>query len=52
MGLFTGAKANLRDYSGHLALHYLKMKEPEGSEEYGELGEELCFLILAPSWQR
>eukprot|EP00066_Takifugu_rubripes_P011862 XP_011601128.1 PREDICTED: ankyrin repeat domain-containing protein SOWAHA-like [Takifugu rubripes] len=32
-----GAKANLRDYSGHLALHYLKMKEPEGSEDYGEL---------------
>uniref|UniRef100_A0AAV2LZ85 Uncharacterized protein n=1 Tax=Knipowitschia caucasica TaxID=637954 RepID=A0AAV2LZ85_KNICA len=28
-----GAKENLRDYSGHLALHYLNIKEPEVSEE-------------------
>lgn len=34
-----GAKANLRDYSGHLAFYYLKMKEPEGAEEDGELRE-------------
>lgn len=50
MCLFIGAKADLRDYSGHLALQYLKMKEPEGSEEYGELGEDSCFLSLAPFW--
>lgn len=29
----------MRDYSGHLAFHYLKMKEPDGPEEYGELRE-------------
>lgn len=40
--LFTGAKTNLRDYSGHLAFYYLKMKEPEGPEEDGELRE--CLL--------
>ncbi|XP_074538481.1 uncharacterized protein LOC141799950 [Halichoeres trimaculatus] len=28
-----GAKENLRDYSGHLACHYLKIKEPEAPEE-------------------
>ncbi|KAJ0064812.1 hypothetical protein NL108_015589, partial [Boleophthalmus pectinirostris] len=28
-----GAKENLRDYSGHLAFHYLNIKEPEVSEE-------------------
>ncbi|KAF3860911.1 hypothetical protein F7725_001166 [Dissostichus mawsoni] len=28
-----GAKENLRDYSGHLAGHYLNIKEPEGPEE-------------------
>uniref|UniRef100_A0A3Q3XBG9 Uncharacterized protein n=1 Tax=Mola mola TaxID=94237 RepID=A0A3Q3XBG9_MOLML len=28
-----GAKANLRDYSGHLACHYLKIKEPESPED-------------------
>uniref|UniRef100_A0A8C9YYU4 Uncharacterized protein n=1 Tax=Sander lucioperca TaxID=283035 RepID=A0A8C9YYU4_SANLU len=27
-----GAKENLRDYSGHLACHYLNIKEPEESE--------------------
>ncbi|XP_053174446.1 ankyrin repeat domain-containing protein SOWAHA [Scomber japonicus] len=32
-----GAKENLRDYSGHLALHYLNIKEPEGPEEECEL---------------
>ncbi|XP_070695233.1 ankyrin repeat domain-containing protein SOWAHC [Pempheris klunzingeri] len=32
-----GAKENLRDYSGHLAFHYLNMKEPEGPEEECEL---------------
>ncbi|KAK2897212.1 hypothetical protein Q8A73_013592 [Channa argus] len=32
-----GAKANLRDYSGHLASHYLHIKEPEGPEEDCEL---------------
>lgn len=39
MWLFTGAKADLRDYSGHLAFYYLKTKEPEGSEEDSELRE-------------
>ncbi|XP_068997885.1 ankyrin repeat domain-containing protein SOWAHC [Embiotoca jacksoni] len=32
-----GAKENLRDYSGHLACHYLNNKEPEGPEEDCEL---------------
>ncbi|TMS16739.1 Ankyrin repeat domain-containing protein SOWAHC [Larimichthys crocea] len=33
-----GAKENLRDYSGHLALHYLNIKEPgEGLEEDCEI---------------
>ncbi|XP_073325699.1 uncharacterized protein [Pagrus major] len=32
-----GAKENLRDYSGRLALHYLNIKEPEGPEEDCEL---------------
>ncbi|XP_044067665.1 ankyrin repeat domain-containing protein SOWAHA isoform X7 [Siniperca chuatsi] len=32
-----GAKENLRDYSGHLACHYLNIKEPEGPEEDCEL---------------
>ncbi|TDH10153.1 hypothetical protein EPR50_G00072110 [Perca flavescens] len=32
-----GAKDNLRDYSGHLARHYLNIKEPEGPEEDCEL---------------
>nr|XP_019960817.1 PREDICTED: ankyrin repeat domain-containing protein SOWAHB-like [Paralichthys olivaceus] len=32
-----GAKENLRDYSGHLAFHYLNVKEPEGPEEECEL---------------
>ncbi|KAM4610631.1 ankyrin repeat domain-containing protein SOWAHA [Polymixia lowei] len=32
-----GAKENLRDYSGHLAGHYLNIREPEGPEEDGEL---------------
>uniref|UniRef100_A0A3Q1CX63 SOWAHA-C winged helix-turn-helix domain-containing protein n=1 Tax=Amphiprion ocellaris TaxID=80972 RepID=A0A3Q1CX63_AMPOC len=32
-----GAKENLRDYSGHLAGHYLNIKEPEGPEEDCEL---------------
>nr|XP_057907897.1 acyl-CoA-binding domain-containing protein 6 [Doryrhamphus excisus] len=32
-----GAKENLRDYSGHLALHYLKPKEAECPEEDCEL---------------
>ncbi|XP_022045479.1 ankyrin repeat domain-containing protein SOWAHC [Acanthochromis polyacanthus] len=32
-----GAKENLRDYSGHLADHYLNIKEPEGPEEDCEL---------------
>ncbi|KAG7239279.1 hypothetical protein INR49_029367 [Caranx melampygus] len=31
------AKENLRDYSGHLACHYLNIKEPEGPEEECEL---------------
>ncbi|XP_062247832.1 ankyrin repeat domain-containing protein SOWAHA [Platichthys flesus] len=34
-----GAKENLRDYSGHLAFHYLNVKEPEGPEEEVELPE-------------
>ncbi|CAB1414110.1 unnamed protein product [Pleuronectes platessa] len=34
-----GAKENLRDYSGHLAFHYLNVKEPEGPEEEIELPE-------------
>ncbi|XP_037136415.1 ankyrin repeat domain-containing protein SOWAHA isoform X2 [Syngnathus acus] len=34
-----GAKENLRDYSGHLALHYLNPKEAEGPEEDCELPE-------------
>ncbi|KAF3697289.1 Ankyrin repeat domain-containing protein SOWAHC [Channa argus] len=38
-----GAKANLRDYSGHLASHYLHIKEPEGPEEDCELRE--CFIL-------
>ncbi|XP_034733184.1 ankyrin repeat domain-containing protein SOWAHB isoform X2 [Etheostoma cragini] len=32
-----GAKENVRDYSGHLACHYLNIKEPEGPEEDCEL---------------
>lgn len=32
-----GAKENLRDYSGHLACHYLNIKESEGPEEDCEL---------------
>ncbi|XP_034552174.1 ankyrin repeat domain-containing protein SOWAHA isoform X2 [Notolabrus celidotus] len=32
-----GAKENLRDYSGHLACQYLKIKEPEAPEEDCEL---------------
>ncbi|CAJ1084483.1 ankyrin repeat domain-containing protein SOWAHA isoform X3 [Xyrichtys novacula] len=32
-----GAKENLRDYSGHLAGHYLKIKEPEAPEEDCEI---------------
>ncbi|XP_044206597.1 ankyrin repeat domain-containing protein SOWAHA [Thunnus albacares] len=32
-----GAKENLRDYSGHLACHYLNIREPEGPEEDCEL---------------
>lgn len=44
MCVFPGAKANLRDYSGHLAFHYLKMKEPDGPEEDGELRERLFLL--------
>ncbi|KAJ4933901.1 hypothetical protein JOQ06_006710 [Pogonophryne albipinna] len=32
-----GAKENLRDYSGHLAGHYLNIREPEGPEEECEL---------------
>ncbi|XP_036960029.1 ankyrin repeat domain-containing protein SOWAHB isoform X3 [Acanthopagrus latus] len=32
-----GAKENLRDYSGRLALHYLNVKEPECPEEDCEL---------------
>ncbi|XP_028266275.1 ankyrin repeat domain-containing protein SOWAHA isoform X2 [Parambassis ranga] len=32
-----GAKKNLRDYSGHLACHYLNIKEAEGPEEECEL---------------
>ncbi|XP_029362842.1 ankyrin repeat domain-containing protein SOWAHB [Echeneis naucrates] len=32
-----GAKENLRDYSGHLACHYLNIKEPEAAEEESEL---------------
>ncbi|XP_058499100.1 ankyrin repeat domain-containing protein SOWAHA [Solea solea] len=34
-----GAKENLRDYSGHLANHYLNIKEPEAPEEECELPE-------------
>ncbi|XP_030589940.1 ankyrin repeat domain-containing protein SOWAHC [Archocentrus centrarchus] len=32
-----GAKENLRDYSGHLACHYLNIKEAEGPDEDCEL---------------
>uniref|UniRef100_A0A8C5HS98 SOWAHA-C winged helix-turn-helix domain-containing protein n=1 Tax=Gouania willdenowi TaxID=441366 RepID=A0A8C5HS98_GOUWI len=32
-----GAKENLRDYSGHLACHYLNTKEEEGREEECDL---------------
>ncbi|KAF0035930.1 hypothetical protein F2P81_011242 [Scophthalmus maximus] len=32
-----GAKEDLRDYSGHLAGHYLNIREPEGAEEDCEL---------------
>ncbi|XP_047428660.1 ankyrin repeat domain-containing protein SOWAHB isoform X2 [Mugil cephalus] len=32
-----GAKENVRDYSGHLACHYLNIKEPDGPEEDCEL---------------
>ncbi|XP_029911321.1 ankyrin repeat domain-containing protein SOWAHA isoform X1 [Myripristis murdjan] len=32
-----GAKENLRDYSGHLACHYLNIRQPEGPEEDSEL---------------
>ncbi|XP_061128368.1 uncharacterized protein LOC133150086 [Syngnathus typhle] len=35
-----GAKENLRDYSGRLALHYLNPKEAEGPEEDCELPAE------------
>ncbi|XP_051914616.1 ankyrin repeat domain-containing protein SOWAHC [Hippocampus zosterae] len=35
-----GAKENLRDYSGHLALHYLNPKEADGPEEDCELPAE------------
>ena len=37
----SGAKENLRDYSGRLALHYLNIKEPECPEEDCELREFL-----------
>ncbi|XP_019721634.1 ankyrin repeat domain-containing protein SOWAHA isoform X2 [Hippocampus comes] len=35
-----GAKENLRDYSGHLALQYLNPKEADGAEEDCELPAE------------
>ncbi|KAG8002431.1 Ankyrin repeat domain-containing protein SOWAHB [Nibea albiflora] len=35
-----GAKENLRDYSGHLAFHYLNIKEP------GESLEEDCEILI------
>lgn len=37
----SGAKENLRDYSGRLALQYLNIKEPECPEEDCELREFL-----------
>lgn len=43
----SGANANLRDYSGHIAFHYLKTQEPEGPEEDSELCE--C-LMLTHFW--
>lgn len=37
--VLPGAKENLRDYSGHLACHYLNIKEAEGPDEDCELRE-------------
>lgn len=43
---FSGAKANLRDYSGRLASHYMKIKEPEGPEDETDLCECLRLMVL------
>lgn len=42
----SGAKENLRDYSGHFAVHYLSAKEPEAPEDELELREFLVLLLL------
>lgn len=44
--VFSGAKANLRDYSGRLASHYMKIKEPEGPEDETDLCECLRPMVL------
>lgn len=42
---FSGAKANLRDYSGRLASHYMKIKEPEAPEDETDLCECLKLMV-------
>lgn len=44
--VLPGAKENLRDYSGHLACHYLNIKEAEGPDEDCELREWMILLVL------
>lgn len=42
----SGAKENVRDYSGHLAGHYLNNKEAEVQDEESELRECLRSTII------
>lgn len=42
----SGAKENLRDYSGHFAGHYLNIKEEEGPEGDCELRESLLLSLV------
>lgn len=44
MNMFTGAKENLRDYSGHLAYHYLNLRETQLQDH--ELCESISSLYL------
>lgn len=50
----SGAKENLRDYSGRLALQYLNIKEPECPEEDCELREFLTLTnyLMNNKWLR
>lgn len=43
--MLSGAKENVRDYSGHLPGHYLNIKDPEGPQEDCDLRE--CFVPFA-----